>query len=174
MQAGPTYVGCTPLVCCFRQRSHIGRPHTHRYTRSPTIHIYGYRTSPLTLYATTSSSPPMGSTRRPPRARRHTTTTTWTSTTWTSTWTTMSTWADDDDGLPPLKDVAPPPAAVTTTTTSTVPAPKPSTSTTAPAGKSGYVPPHLRGRQAGATSGGERGFGASRDATRVWWDFVCV
>ena len=21
MQAGPTYVGCTPLVCCFRQRS---------------------------------------------------------------------------------------------------------------------------------------------------------
>ena len=102
------------------------------------------------------------------RLRRHTTTT-WTSTS-TSTSTSMSTWADDDDGLPPLKDVAPPPAAVTT---STVPAPKPSTST-APAGKSGYVPPHLRGRQGGATSGGERGFGASRDATRVCMDFVCV
>ena len=105
------------------------------------------------------------------RLRRHTTTTTWTSTTSTSTSTTMSTWADDDDGLPPLKDVAPPPACAVTT--STVPAPKPSTST-APAGKSGYVPPHLRGRQGGATSGGERGFGASRDATRVCMDFVCV
>ena len=45
------------------------RPHTE--PRSPTIHIYMcvyvYRTSPLTLYATTSS-PPMGFARRPPRA----------------------------------------------------------------------------------------------------------
>ena len=81
----------------------------------------------------------------------------------------MSDWADDSGDLPPLSAGLPPPPPTTTTTV-----PKPSTSVPAPQvaspAKSGYVPPHLRNRQAAAgDERGSRGFGASsdaRDATR--------
>ena len=73
----------------------------------------------------------------------------------------MSDWADDSGDLPPLSAGLPPPPTTTTTTT----IPKPSTSVPAPQvaspQKSGYVPPHLRNRQAAAGDGGSRGFGAS-------------
>jgi hypothetical protein len=78
----------------------------------------------------------------------------------------MSDWADDSGDLPPLSAGLPPPPTTTTTTT----IPKPSTSVPAPQvaspQKSGYVPPHLRNRQAAAGDGGSRGFGASTTTAR--------
>ena len=70
----------------------------------------------------------------------------------------MSTWADDDGGLPPLKDmpvVAPPSASAAPSSTTNATTNATTTNATV---KSGYVPPHLRNRPAAAASSGG-GFG---------------
>ena len=98
---------------------------------------------------------PLDRRRRRRHARRH-----------SATDDAMSDWADDSGDLPPLSAGLPPPPTTTTTTT----IPKPSTSVPAPQvaspQKSGYVPPHLRNRQAAAGDGGSRGFGASTTTAR--------